>query len=704
MRKKFLSVLLCATMAVSMMAGCGKTETPDITPKPTEKPVSTPKPTPSPKPTEIPTPTPIPAEKLPGAFAHITFDGEDEGYKAVVQSDVVGNNDGATYGLADASVEFGYADGAVGKALYLDGKFGIDLNLEPTNTDAYTVSFWMNAARLSTFGPTLQMGYNMGRAADAGNNVTWLNVTQSEWGTNSAKIFPIVWSRNEASDAADGTDCWPWMYSFDDAIHGKKEWVMVTIVCSGEVQNGPMMATTVGAQYYVNGQLMYDSQKNYEESYLFEYTWDATLAPNIMKPGDSEFESLFGINYWDTVFKGFVDDLYVFDTALTPGQVTSLYQMGDPAVEPVAPETGEVTVDEEPKAQVVTTFAENAIATVGAPTCDNGFWTSWSDGYELADGATVNLHFNNYGSGLSNWHNWVLAFANTETKADLAPGADNYPGYAEYGVVRGDAFAWGFPSDPAFEYTWADWDAFLKLMKDADVRLSITRNGSDVAFTATITDADNEVYTYKMNATTAAAAGDPMYVFLTGEGCYIELLSAQVIAPDTTAVQTVGTPALDNGFWTLFSDGYELKNGGTVKLHFNNYGACTQNWENFVTVLTNAAVKADLAPNADNYAGYVEYGVFRADAYGWAFPNEVKYETTWGDDWNEFLRTMLDADITLTATRANGGDIVFDFVIFDNAGKQHNYKVTTTIAAGAEDPVYFFLTSEKTYIEILSVE
>ena len=128
----------------------------------------------------------------------------------------------------------------------------------------------MNADRLSTFGPTLQMGYNMGKAADAGNDVTWLNVTQSEWGADSAKIFPIVWSRNEASDAADGTDCWPWMYAFDNEIHGKREWVMVTIVSSGEVQNGATGATTVGAQYYVNGVMVYDSQANYSSNAYFE--------------------------------------------------------------------------------------------------------------------------------------------------------------------------------------------------------------------------------------------------------------------------------------------------------------------------------------------------------------------------------------------------------------------------------------------------
>lgn len=242
MKKKVLAALLCASMTATLFTGCGnKTETtPEIQSAPAVEesaPESQPEEAPAETeaPAEAPTPELAAAEELPAeAFAHLTFDGEDEGYKAVVQTDDLGDIDGGTYGIAETEATFSYADGPVGKCIFLDGSYGLDLGLEATNTDAYTVSFWVNADRLATFGPTLSMGYNVGRAADAGNNVTWFNVTQSEWGLDNAKIFPIVWSRNEASDAADGTDCWPWMYAFDNEIHGKREWTMVTIVCTGE--------------------------------------------------------------------------------------------------------------------------------------------------------------------------------------------------------------------------------------------------------------------------------------------------------------------------------------------------------------------------------------------------------------------------------------------------------------------------------------
>lgn len=350
MKKKVLAALLCASMTATMFAGCGNSENTEDTTKNTtteaasESEVASEAAEPA---SETAPAGEATAEALPDApFAHLTFDGDDEGYTAVVQDETnIGDNDGATFGLTQTDASFVYADGPVNKALYLDGSYGLNLGLSATNTDTYTVSFWMNADRLATFGPTLQMGYNIGKAADAGNDVTWLNVTQSEWGTDSAKVFPIVWSRNEASDAADGTDCWPWMYAFDDSIHGKGEWVMVTIVCSGEQQTGATGATTAGAQYYVNGSLVYDSEANYNTGSYFEYTWDATLAPNIMQPGDSTFESLFGINYWDTVFKGYIDDLYVYDSALSAGQVLSLYQLGDPTVQSSADTSAAATTE-----------------------------------------------------------------------------------------------------------------------------------------------------------------------------------------------------------------------------------------------------------------------------------------------------------------------------------------------------------------------
>lgn len=534
MKKKVLAALLSATMVMGMMTGCGNADpaggsaegsAPESSVESSAE-ESAPESSAeesvvesSSEVVEEPAgPALAEAEALPDAFAHITFDGDDEGYSAVVQAEKAADsiNDGGTYDVVPVNATFGYSAGPVGQALYLDGSFGLNLGLEPTNTDAYTVSFWTNADRLSTFGPTLTMGYDMGKAADAGNDVTWLNVTQSEWGENSAKIFPIAWSRNEASNAADGTVCFPWMYSFDNEIHGKREWVMVTIVASGEEQHGAAGTTTVGAQFYVNGVKMYDSQDNYENATYFEYTWDATLAPNIMKPGDKTFESWFGINYWDTVFKGFVDDLYVYDTALTAGQVASLYLLGDPTVESVAPDGTAIVEEAEPVAadhsDVTTTGT-----VVGATDCSTPFWTEFSEPAAVPSGESVVVNFVNYGDQLANWHNALVVLQNVEA----AHSADDNADYAEYAVLRMDNWGWGAGYDgiATAECDW-NWETFVADADRANVEMTITNNGDTADVVLVFTTAEGA--TYNQSYKGIAVTGDLYYCF-TVENAFIDI-------------------------------------------------------------------------------------------------------------------------------------------------------------------------------------
>lgn len=517
MKKKLLSILLCTAMAATMLTACGGEETKEGGESQVETGSAG---------GDVVTPSEVTAEELPEAFAHITFDGEDEGYVAVAQVDKAADsvNDGATFDIAPTDATFGYADGPVGKALYLTGKYGLDLNLEATKTDTWAVAFWMNADRLADYGATLQMGYNMGKAADVGNNVTWFNVTQSAWGADGAKIFPIVWSRNEASDAQDGTDCWPWMYAFDDGIHGKREWVHVAIVCSGEQQASPLGSTTVGAQYYINGVKVYDSADNFTNNSYFEYTWDATLAPNIMQPGDSEFESLFGINYWDTVFKGFVDDLYVYNQAITAGQVKTLYELGNAAVESVAPEVGEVV--EEPKnPEVVATGT-----LVGAPDFTTGWWQQFSDIYEVKEGETVSKTFINYHPAMcSNWNNFivVLQAVGQGHANDPAIHADVNPDYKEYAVLRADNWGWNSVADTSnlaalgwtLESNW-DWGKFLDVMQGATVTVSVTNNGTTADVVCDVTAADGSTYFQKY---LGIAIDGPLYFTLGVDGACLDV-------------------------------------------------------------------------------------------------------------------------------------------------------------------------------------
>ena len=435
--KKWLSLILCVAMLLSVCSFAAADET-----------------------------------AVPEPFQHISFDGvEDEAYTAVTnidKDDRIPTLDGANKNIAAADgVTFQYTDGPVGKCLFLDGTFGLDLGLIATESDAWSISYWMNASRLSTYGPTLQIGYNVSRD-DSVANVTWMNITQSEWGSNSAKIFPVVWSRNKANDS------WPWAYAWDDAIHGKREWVHVTVVTDGtEPAYEETSAPQVNIRYYINGELTYNSAEH--------LAWaNGALAPNIMKPDEEiQFETYFGINYWDTMFKGYVDDLYVFDCALTDEQVKALYAMGDPTVE--VDKDGPVPAAAEEAAPVVEVKITGTA--VGAEDLSTGWWGAHSDIWAVPAGESVSVTFTDYvpAEG-SNWNTFVVVLQNTPT----GHSADDAEGYAEYAVVRADNYGWGTGYEGCTpECNW-NWNTFITDMNGANVVVTVTNNGETADVVANV--------------------------------------------------------------------------------------------------------------------------------------------------------------------------------------------------------------------------
>ncbi len=510
--KKLLAMLLCLVMVLSLFAGCAGGDTTESSSTPESEPEST---------ETVPEKEAVVPEEVPEALYHWSFD-DATGIAAVVQGDKAADsiNDGATYDIIPSDHEILFANGPVGQCLYLDGKYGVQLtDLASIDTDAYTISFWMNADRLSTYGPVVQMGRNIGDAADAATDpdtyrtCTWVNFTKTEWGTSSADIFPVVWNRN--SD----TTVWPWVYAGDDAVHGKREWVLVTLVSSGEkytyAEDG---LERVGCKLYLNGEMVFDASAD-----LGLY---GGLAPEILT-GDG-VEGYIGINYWDTIFKGFIDELYVFNTALTDGQVLSLFQEGDINVQSVAPEASTSVEEEtEPEPLAAAPVDENAIDVLGTPDRTLGWWTENSQSWELADGASVTVKMNNYSSGVSNWHNFVVGLINTPITAETLPSADNYAGYAEYAVVRADAFGWGDASYAGnFTTSWGnDWAGWLALMTDAEVTMVISRNGGEVTIDFTFTGADGTVMTEQAVITSTLTADAPCHFFIGGESAYIEILS-----------------------------------------------------------------------------------------------------------------------------------------------------------------------------------
>lgn len=137
-------------------------------------------------------------------------------------------------------------------------------------------------------------------------------------------------------------------------------------------------------------------------------------------------------------------------------------------------------------------------STVGANDNSSGWWTQFSDYFTIKPNGKLQLRFTNHTSGAGNWNNWNLCVSTeAERQGD---------GYSEYLVLRSDAYGWGGSYASG---TWAnvgyptnddEWGQFRSNMEGADVVMTITRSGSDIAVRALETCPNGKVYDENFHA------------------------------------------------------------------------------------------------------------------------------------------------------------------------------------------------------------
>lgn len=526
MKKRVLAALLCAAMVVTSLVGCTAPSVDSENPGTTD--------------------TSNPGSENPGSedpgntdatlsvepLKYYGFESTDEGWSVVVEDTSKTNNKAYEASLATGATartivagDSSLADlthaGVKGQCAYLDRSYAIDLEWDATNTDAWAVSFWVWGLGMTNFMPTLQFGTDLS-FVDGQGNVSWLNITkQSDWGQGDC--YPMLWSRNEVYNS------WPWMCGYDTTLHAYKEWTHITVVATGDIYTAPDGITAAGAQLYIDGQLMYDSYDNYNNATYFEVTDGlGTMAPGIMKPEEgSTFESYFGINYWDTMFKGCVDEMYVFDKAITADDVAALYAMGNGDADPGIDISGEPKENQKPAPNA------DAIERVGANDYSQGWWTIFSNIVEVPEGTTKTITFKNYHTNLnfSNWMNAAVVLQATPTGHSVTGtenGVEPVDGYKEYAVVRMDNFGWGAGYENIATAT-CDWDfntadAFKNATHGATVVCAITNHGTTADIVMTITAADGTVY---HQSYTGIAVDGPVYTCLTVEKACIDILTVE---------------------------------------------------------------------------------------------------------------------------------------------------------------------------------
>lgn len=204
-----------------------------------------------------------------GLVANYDFEGHlinrVSGEEASVTGDRINNQGG----------NITFTDGKFGRAAMFDGNSGILLPDGLIQSNQYSVSFWLNPEQLTSF-TTSFFG------SQSPNN--WISLVPG--GGIDNRVDWMLWSGEQ------------WFDGFSD------EEVML-----GEWNHLAFTVDDSTLSLYMNGELV----KEYQGF------------PNVFQSIESVFA--LGVNYWDTPYKGLIDEVMVFDNyVLTESEVTDLYQ------------------------------------------------------------------------------------------------------------------------------------------------------------------------------------------------------------------------------------------------------------------------------------------------------------------------------------------------------------------------------------------
>lgn len=326
--------------------------------------------------------------------------------------------------------------------------------------------------------------------------------------------------------------------------------------------------------------------------------------------------------------------------------------------------------------------------TIGNTDYTSNFFEPKSEQLVRSGDCIFHYQFYNYNNSGDNWNNWVLAVTNGKEF-----GAD---GYAEYFVLRADAYGWGDSNYNAANIIHGfNWDTFVADMQGALVDMTITRNGSKINVSVKTKTASGGAladYSFSYDGVSTTDIG----TFITVNHSYIELSKAETYygASYSTGDYRIGAQDCSAGWWTVFSQHTKIEGtNSALRYQFKNYTKGDENFKNWLVILTNGKDRPE--------SGYEEYLVLRSDAFGWGARYNADNMTS-GFDWSTFKTDMNGAEVVLEIKRADGRVDVISNV---------------TTAAGKALPtysIYFedleesaelgaFLTIEGGYIDMESV-
>lgn len=185
-----------------------------------------------------------------------------------------------------------------------------------------------------------------------------------------------------------------------------------------------------------------------------------------------------------------------------------------------------------------TTYLNIATAIVGPEDNSAGWWAYFSDYFAVPTNKLLHLEFINHGTGVNNWNNWNLAVTNPVER-----GGD---GYAEYFLLRSDAFGWG-NSDFALNMISqnyppdgdeVNWDDFRATMQGAYVTMEVDHSATGSVYITAKAKGTNGVelvMTYQQ----PVSVTEDINAFLVCDGSYFEMKKAYLLPSRVTVVEDV---------------------------------------------------------------------------------------------------------------------------------------------------------------------
>ncbi len=198
-------------------------------------------------------------------------------------------------GLAESDgASFTYVEGKKGQCILLNGSEALRLNVN-MNTESYTISYWMKPDNITDCTPSLMI------TPKSFSDEKFINVTLAV-----DNLSPNIWTHmTEPYDERNSTGI--------PGLLSAGEWLHITMVVDENMPPELLNEYGIATNEYTSGVCLYANG----------YLVDVGRVPKNICTDTTTY--WFGVNIWDDLYTGYVDELYFFDKALNEKEVREIF-------------------------------------------------------------------------------------------------------------------------------------------------------------------------------------------------------------------------------------------------------------------------------------------------------------------------------------------------------------------------------------------